>query len=117
MGGETGGYEESIVVDAISVNEDKYVLVVESKRSNLGVAMKQCLLALKDMKDSNSGGGEVYGFITTGEVWQMLSSTVRLFRCHVWLSDKFLFCFTVGFAVGRDFRLFGGLFLPIILLG
>ncbi|KAI5804126.1 hypothetical protein DFH27DRAFT_393728 [Peziza echinospora] len=54
--GEAGGYEEFIVVDTISVNEDKYVLVGEPKRSSLGVAIKQCLLALKDMKGSNGGG-------------------------------------------------------------
>ncbi|KAF8429153.1 hypothetical protein EV426DRAFT_673117 [Tirmania nivea] len=66
----TVGYDEFI---AISVHEeDKYVLVLESKKSNIGVVMKECmLLALKDMKDSNDdGGGQVYGFITS---WKMLS--------------------------------------------
>ena len=77
--GEAGGYEEFLVVDAISVNEDKYVLVVESKRSSLGVAIKQCLLSLKDMQDSN-GGGAVYGVVTTGEDWQMLSYDGASFR-------------------------------------
>lgn len=33
--------------------------------------MKQCLLAMKDAKDNN-GGGEVYGFVTTGDTWRML---------------------------------------------
>jgi len=33
--------------------------------------LKQCLLSLKDARDQN-GGGAVYGFITTGELWQML---------------------------------------------
>lgn len=33
--------------------------------------MEQCLLAMKDMRDSN-GRGKVYGFITNGKSWQML---------------------------------------------
>lgn len=35
--------------------------------------MKPCLLAMKDMRDNNGGVGKVYGFITTGESWQILS--------------------------------------------
>ena len=34
--------------------------------------MKQCLLGMKDARDNN-GEGVVYGFVTTGEHWQMLS--------------------------------------------
>jgi len=33
--------------------------------------MKQCVLSMKDARNKN-GGGEVYGFVTTGESWQML---------------------------------------------
>jgi hypothetical protein len=33
--------------------------------------MNQCLLAMKDTRDIN-GGGEVYGFVTTGKAWRML---------------------------------------------
>ena len=50
--------------------EAKYIFIVEAKRS-FGAAMKQCLLSMKGMGDSNHGG--VYGFITTGERWRMLS--------------------------------------------
>ena len=41
--------------------------------------MKQCLLAMKNMKDSN-GEGKVYGFVTTGEQWQMLEYDGTSFR-------------------------------------
>jgi len=34
--------------------------------------MKQCLLAMKDMRDNN-GVGKVYGFITIGDSWRMFS--------------------------------------------
>ncbi|RPB13386.1 hypothetical protein P167DRAFT_112262 [Morchella conica CCBAS932] len=63
--------EEFVMMDMISVMEQYSVLVIEAKRSSLGEAMKQCLLAMKDMRDNNSGG-EVYGFVTTGETWRML---------------------------------------------
>ncbi|KAA8909404.1 hypothetical protein FN846DRAFT_889014 [Sphaerosporella brunnea] len=70
--GETGGcYEEYVVVDMISVMGENFIFIVEAKRSSLGEAMKQCLLAMKDTRDDN-GGGRVYGFVTTGESWRML---------------------------------------------
>ncbi|KAF8533426.1 hypothetical protein BDD12DRAFT_487215 [Trichophaea hybrida] len=69
--GQTGSTEEFVVVDLISVKEEKFILIVEAKRSSLEQAMKQCLLAMKDMRNSN-GEGKVYGFVTTGEQWQML---------------------------------------------
>lgn len=69
--GETGGLEEFVMVDLVSVEDEKFVLIIEAKKNSLGQAMKQCLLAMKDMSDNN-GGGEVYGFVTTGEHWRML---------------------------------------------
>jgi len=57
-------------MDLISMEEEKYVFVVEAKRSSLGKAIRQCTLAVKDMRDGN-GEGKVYGFVTTGEIWQM----------------------------------------------
>ncbi|KAI5839536.1 hypothetical protein DFP73DRAFT_561246, partial [Morchella snyderi] len=68
---ETGGYEEFVMMDLISVKESNYVLIIEATKASLGDAMKQCLLSMKDARDNN-GGGEVYGFVTTGESWQML---------------------------------------------
>ncbi|KAI5839543.1 hypothetical protein DFP73DRAFT_561266 [Morchella snyderi] len=67
---ETGGTEEFVVMDRISVGQERFVVIMEAKRSSLGEAMKQCLLAMKDARDN--GGGEVYGFVTTGDTWRML---------------------------------------------
>ncbi|KAI5800494.1 hypothetical protein FPQ18DRAFT_301119 [Pyronema domesticum] len=58
-------------MDRISVGEEKFILIIETKKSSTGEALKQCLLSLKDARD-NSGEGEVYGFVTTGEQWQMI---------------------------------------------
>lgn len=38
--------EEIVIVDLVSANEERFILVVEAKRSSLGQAMKQCLLAI-----------------------------------------------------------------------
>ena len=70
--GETGGEEEFVVMDFISVEAERFIFIVEAKRSSVGQAMKQCLLAMKDAWDNN-GGGTVYGFVTTGDDWRMLS--------------------------------------------
>ncbi|KAF8423837.1 hypothetical protein EV426DRAFT_601366 [Tirmania nivea] len=68
--GKTGGTEEFVVMDLISVSEESFVFIVEAKKSSFGEAMKQCLLAMKDARDNN-GGGVMYGFVTTGESWRM----------------------------------------------
>ncbi|RPB24990.1 hypothetical protein L211DRAFT_784112 [Terfezia boudieri ATCC MYA-4762] len=68
---EDGKYEEFVVIDGIQVIEERYILIIEAKRELLGTAMGQCLLAMKDMSDSNHGG-VVYGFVTTGDSWRML---------------------------------------------
>ncbi|PUU76419.1 hypothetical protein B9Z19DRAFT_1088385 [Tuber borchii] len=65
------GYQEFVLVDLIGLENEKYVFVVEAKKSSLGEAKRQCLLAMKDMGDRN-GRGVIYGFVTTGEQWQML---------------------------------------------
>lgn len=61
---KTGG-EESVVMDRISVTKEKFVLIIEGKRSSVEEAMKQYLLSLKDARDRNRDG-VVYGFVTTG---------------------------------------------------
>ncbi|KAG0634349.1 hypothetical protein HOY80DRAFT_533856 [Tuber brumale] len=68
----THGLVEFAVMDCISYNHHDYVLVVEAKRVSLGEAIKQCFLSLRDMRDSN-GGGTVYGFVTMGNSWSMIS--------------------------------------------
>ncbi|RPA93683.1 hypothetical protein L873DRAFT_1629731, partial [Choiromyces venosus 120613-1] len=57
-------------MDQVSVRSERFVLFIQGKRSSVGEAMKQCLLSLKYMRDNN-GGGKVYGFVMTGETWQM----------------------------------------------
>ncbi|KAG0643600.1 hypothetical protein HOY80DRAFT_1087678 [Tuber brumale] len=78
----TSGVQECIVMDYISCYQRKCVLVVEVKNALLGEAIKQCFLCLKDMWDFN-GGGTVYGFITAGDCWRMIS-----FDGTFMLSDK-----------------------------
>ena len=60
------------MMDFISVGEGKLVFVAEAKSSSVGEAMKQCMLAVKDLGGSSDVGG-VYGFATWRETWQMLS--------------------------------------------
>lgn len=68
---KTGGYGEFVVVEEPGRGNDSLILIVESKPS-LGEAIKHCLLAMKDMWSTN-GSGKVYGFVTTGEDWRMVS--------------------------------------------
>jgi len=81
---QTGGAEEFVVVDMISLMKEKFIFAIEAKSSSLGMAMKQCLLAVRDMRDRNAGGN-VYGFVTTGEIWRMLKYDGESFR----LTTKF----------------------------
>ena len=69
--GETGSVEELVVVNLPKVKQVRYILVVRPTRSSLGMALKECLLAMKDMSEKN-GGSVVYGFVTTGISWQMV---------------------------------------------
>ncbi|RPA88901.1 hypothetical protein L873DRAFT_1634033, partial [Choiromyces venosus 120613-1] len=59
-------------MNLISYNKMKYVLIVEAKKVSLRNVRKQCFLAMKDMWDYN-GGGTVYGFVTMGDDWRMIS--------------------------------------------
>ena len=79
VGSETSGYEEFVVVDEILWKQQKFVLAIEAKRGSLGQGMRQCLLAMKDMRDNN-GGGAVFGFVTTGEFWKMLRYDGKSFQ-------------------------------------
>jgi len=72
MGPYTIAMEDFVVCECISVGKKNYVAMVDVKKVSLGEARKQCFLAMKDMRDSN-GGGIVYGFITNGDSWRMIS--------------------------------------------
>lgn len=69
--GKMGGFQEFVTIDMIGVGDQKYVFVVEAKKSSVGEAKIQCLLPMKDMQ-SNNGGGVVFGFVTSGQQWQMI---------------------------------------------
>lgn len=69
---ETGGIEEFVVVDVINVNLDRYILIIEAKRSTIAESLKQCVLALKDAYDNNNDNKCIYGFLTTGLSWQLV---------------------------------------------
>ena len=43
--------------------------MVEGKAALIGEAMKQCLLSMKDMWDNNNDG-EIYGFVTTRQMFR-----------------------------------------------
>ena len=65
---DTDGVEEFVTMDFISVQDRRFVLVVESKKSNIEDAKAQCLLSMRDMWQNN-GAGEVYG---SREEWRMI---------------------------------------------
>lgn len=69
--GKMGGFQEFVTVDMIGFEDQKYVFVVEAKKSSVGEAKIQCLLLMKDMQ-SNNGGGIVFGFVTSGQQWQLI---------------------------------------------
>jgi hypothetical protein len=68
---ETGGYGKFVAVDKIGITKQRVIFVVEPNTPSPEETIKRCLLAMKDARDNN-GGGEIYGFITTGRGWQML---------------------------------------------
>lgn len=63
-----GEMEEFTALDLILVKEERFIPIVEAKRSSLGQAMKQCPLVMRN----RNGESKVYGFVTTGKIWQML---------------------------------------------
>ena len=92
---KVGGFEEFVVVDVISELGESNVLIIEAKRESLSAAMGQCLLAMKDLGDTNKGG-IIYGFVTTRDVWRMLSYDGAMFQ----VTDKLF----VVFDLMRDDR-------------
>ena len=65
--GLSDGWVRRVCDDGRNCGETKEVCHCGGvKASCVGLALKQCLLALKDMQ-GNNGGGVVYGSITSGE--------------------------------------------------
>jgi len=85
----TGGEEEFVVVDVIDICNEKIVLIVEAKKSTIAEALKQCTLALKDAYDNNHDNKNIYGFITTGLLWQFVIYNGKQFN----LSEDFKVAF------------------------
>ena len=69
--GEMSRNQQFVMIDLAGLDHQNLVFVVEAKNESLGEAKKLCLVTMKDIGELN-GGGLVYGFATTGEVWQML---------------------------------------------
>ena len=82
--GDTGGIEEYVIVDIISVANDKIVLVVEAKRDNMDKCLTQCLLAMRDAYDTNTTNkintDAVYGFTTEGVHWRLIIYDGKTFK-------------------------------------
>ena len=76
--GRTGGKEECVAIDIISLAEKKFGLIVGAGVL-LGGGDETVFTVVEDAKDSN-GEGEVYGFITTGQVWRMLGYDGKSFK-------------------------------------
>ena len=53
----TGGNQEFVMIDIIGMGCRKFVFLIEAKKSSLGEAKKQCLLAMKNMGEMNGVGG------------------------------------------------------------
>ncbi|KAG0643101.1 hypothetical protein HOY80DRAFT_1098039 [Tuber brumale] len=68
---KTRGSLKFVGMHTLGPTDKKFVFVVKATKSSVAQAKRQCLLALKDMWDNN-GGGIVYGFVTSGEHWQMI---------------------------------------------
>jgi len=77
--GMTGGLGEFVLVDQIAGGKDNVVVVIQPKNTLVGQVMKLAWLTLKAARDSNNEG-IVYGFVTTGLQWKMLSYDGVSFR-------------------------------------
>jgi len=70
---QVGGNMEFITIQKINAGNIRYVLVVEAKRDSLGKGLTQLLLALKSMWEINNDQKLIYGFVTTGINWQLVT--------------------------------------------
>lgn len=69
---QVDGNMEFLVIQKIDAHNTRYVIVVETKRDALGKGLVQLLLALKSMWETNNDQKSVFGFVTTGIVWQLV---------------------------------------------
>ena len=64
---------EFVIFQVINDESTRYVLVVEAKCDSLGKGLTQLLLGLKSTWDINNDQKSVYGFVTTGINWQLVT--------------------------------------------
>ena len=57
---ENWGCEEFVVVDRISLKEEKFVFVLEAKRPSPAQLLKQCLLVTKDVAEKQWWGSGIW---------------------------------------------------------
>ncbi|KAJ3209782.1 hypothetical protein HK099_008433 [Clydaea vesicula] len=67
---ESGGFEESSIVDTISEIPEEPIIVVECKSENVKRCFKQCILAFKDVYDKSNKPS--YGILSTGVSWSFI---------------------------------------------
>lgn len=79
VGPQDGGTMGFVPVDVMLVKGKKPIFIVKPKRASMGQAVKQCLLLMKDARDLH-GEDVVFGFITTGKGWWMLSYNGKSFK-------------------------------------
>lgn len=68
---KSGGREEFVVIDEGWEPNWIYVITIETKRSNLGLGLGQCLLSMGNAQNRNTKG-KVYEFVTNGISWRVL---------------------------------------------
>ncbi|CAF1262119.1 unnamed protein product [Rotaria sordida] len=64
---------EFVIVETTDVENSRYLLVLEPKSGPLEKGLTQLLLILKSIWDINNDKKIVYGFLTTGINWQLIT--------------------------------------------
>jgi hypothetical protein len=70
---QVGENMEFVIIHNINAGHTRYVLVVEAKRDSLATGFIQLLLSLKSMWEINNDHKLVYGFVTTGIDWKLVT--------------------------------------------
>ena len=85
---ETRHFEEQqfIMVDKISIKKQSFVLIIEGDCHRYMIRL--CSLMMRDMWNNNRKG-EVYGFVTSGDIWKIMRYDGTTFR----MAEKFYVMF------------------------
>lgn len=82
---KTGGLGQFLVGDLISVTKAKHVFVVDGGIENFSWKSGGAL-AMKNMADNN-GNGKMYGFVTSGKLWQLIEYNGASF----WITNRCIY--------------------------